>query len=505
MEALTARVVPAVQGVFMVLDLGGGRDVLQDKALVVGAFMMFGAGAASAATPCIYPLIPVVVGFFGAQGKGRRLIGLSLLFMFGVAVMFSVLGTVSALTGRMLGFQLQKPAVLWTVGGVLALAGGLTLAGTTLRLPAKVSEVVKARAGYGGAFIMGATLGVVALGCVGPFLVGLLAYVAGKGSAVSGTVLFLAFGLGVALPVVIIGNISRFLVNVPRGGAWNEWVKKLMGVLLLLMGVYFVRPILPEGMMLKLMGIVLMAGGVVSGFVGGWAAGTRTETVRKLAGAAMLLAGVGIVLVTPQEGMAAPELRHEKVEAAWAEGRTVGKGEGTQGPVEVEMTEEATRPAAEPTPSVSVPPAEKTEVSLLEHAKNPLAWPAFDWDEAKEAARDHPVMVVLRADWCPACWILEEKTLQDERVIEKLKGFEVFLADITTDKRSPALELAVAARIPGTPTMLFYVHDGRIIGDLIVSTYLPAEDMLRLLEVAEEVYYRVKKMANEGGGEKESE
>lgn len=483
----------------------GGRYVLDGKGPALGVLLMLGAGAATAATPCIYPIIPVVVGFFGAQGKGRKLIALSALFALGVAAAFSALGSVSALTGRMLGFQLQQPAVVWGVAGIIALAGILTLAGTTWRLPSKLSEVVRGRAGYGGALVMGATLGVVALPCVGPFIVGLLTYVAGKGSVASGATLFLAFGLGLAIPVVLVGNVSTYLVNLPRGGAWNAWAKKLMGVVLIVAAVYFARPVLPEGTMLRLMGLVVAAGGIVSGFVGKWAAGTRTETARRVAGVAMVVLGVGIVL-SPEGCGAGTQWRSTGPQMTSSEER-----ERTGEQKEATGAENA----AEPTPEVeaSAEPASEAAVSLetapsasklLNNPKDPHEWPAFDWEQAKEAAKEHPVMVLFSAEWCVACRELESKTLQDERVVARLRHFQPFLADVTTNERSPATELAAAVRLPGTPTMLFYVHDGRIIGDLIASGALGAEDMLRLLDMAEAVYDQVKKEADEKQVEGES-
>ena len=81
-------------------------------AYAVIAFFLF--GLALNLTPCVYPVIPITVSFFAAQGeqKRRRIFALALYYVLGIAMVFSVLGLVSALAGKQWGFLFQN---LWFV------------------------------------------------------------------------------------------------------------------------------------------------------------------------------------------------------------------------------------------------------------------------------------------------------------------------------------------------------------------------------------------------------
>ncbi|MFP3870984.1 MAG: protein-disulfide reductase DsbD domain-containing protein [Syntrophobacteria bacterium] len=101
----------------MVARLVGERGMLLALAVV------FVLGLGLNLTPCVYPMIPITVGYFGQQagGRGRRTVLMALSYQLGIVVTYSALGTAAALTGRLLGSVLQSPAVLAGVAGVMRL------------------------------------------------------------------------------------------------------------------------------------------------------------------------------------------------------------------------------------------------------------------------------------------------------------------------------------------------------------------------------------------------
>src|SRR5512141_460917 len=148
------------------------------------------AGLAVSLTPCVYPMIAVTVSIFGATEARTRWhgAGLSASFVFGIMTMFVPLGMAAGLTGSMMSGWLANP---WVIGGVSAffLAMAASLFGAfELALPASLQNRMSEIGGVGhrGAFLLGLVCGLVATPCTGPFLTGMLAWIAHTGSATSG-------------------------------------------------------------------------------------------------------------------------------------------------------------------------------------------------------------------------------------------------------------------------------------------------------------------------------
>ena len=142
---------------------------------------IFAGGIALNLTPCIYPLIPITVSYFGGQGSQdqRKLVIHGACYIGGLVITNSVLGVIAALTGGMLGSLLQHPLVLALVAAVLILFASSLFGFWEIRLPYSLSRIAsKTYSGYFGSLFMGMTLGVVASACIGPFILGLLTWVA---------------------------------------------------------------------------------------------------------------------------------------------------------------------------------------------------------------------------------------------------------------------------------------------------------------------------------------
>ena len=144
-------------------------------------------------TPCVYPLIPITVSYFGGrEGKtGGKTIIHGILYVAGLAFTNSLLGLAAALSGDMLGSILQNPVVLMFVAGVLVALALSFFGFWEFRIPSAMTRLAsKNFGGYFGTFFMGMTLGIVAAPCLGPFILGLLTYVGQKGDLFLGFLYF---------------------------------------------------------------------------------------------------------------------------------------------------------------------------------------------------------------------------------------------------------------------------------------------------------------------------
>jgi thioredoxin:protein disulfide reductase len=242
----------------------------QGWALIWTLLSVFVGGLALNLTPCIYPLIPITVSYFGAsagESRGRLFIH-GLLYLLGLSVTNATLGVAAALTGGLMGAVLQNPLVLIGVAVVLVFFATSLFGFWELRLPERLTRVAsRTHAGYFGSLFMGLTLGVVAAPCLGPFLLGLLTWVAGTGSPWLGFLVFFTLSLGLGIPLVVLGLFSGSLHKLPGSGEWMVWVRKLMGWVMVGMAAYFIRPLLPKTVELLPLACVALAAGLHLGWL----------------------------------------------------------------------------------------------------------------------------------------------------------------------------------------------------------------------------------------------
>ncbi|MFH1082484.1 MAG: cytochrome c biogenesis protein CcdA [Pseudomonadota bacterium] len=239
---------------------------------------IFAGGLALNLTPCVYPLIPVTVSYFsGRSGQGRgRLIIHGACYLGGLSITNSVLGVTAALTGGLMGAMLQNPVVLAFVAFVLVFFSTSLFGLWELRLPSGLTRVAsRTYAGYFGSIFVGLTLGIVAAPCIGPFIIGLLTWVASMGSPWLGFLIFFTLSLGMGIPLFLLAMFSGQIDRLPRSGEWMLWVRKLMGWVLIGMAAYFIRPILPKTVSIFLLSTVALLAGLHLGWIDRTKAGFR--------------------------------------------------------------------------------------------------------------------------------------------------------------------------------------------------------------------------------------
>ena len=240
-------------------------NILEENGILLGLIFVFIGGLALNLTPCVYPLIPITIGFFGGQSEGstKKLIMMGILFVLGLAVTYSIIGVVTSLTGALFGALLQNPIVIIAVALIL-IALSLSMFGVyEFKLPdSLVAKAGGAKGGMYGAFFMGLTLGIVAAPCIGPFVLGLVTYVASKQDPFFGFIMFFVLALGLGTPYLFLAIFSGKIKNLPRAGEWMQGVEHIFGLILVGMAIYFLLPLLPDEVVGYILPVYMILAGV---------------------------------------------------------------------------------------------------------------------------------------------------------------------------------------------------------------------------------------------------
>jgi len=222
-------------------NAGGRLEEIRNASLGWQLVMVFIGGLLLNLTPCVYPMIPITVGYFGAQSEGRlsKTFVLALFYVLGLALVYSLLGMFAAMTGGLFGSLMQSPWVVGSVAIVMFLFALSMMGLFTIQPPQALMSRSGAKKGALGALTMGALLGIVAAPCVGPVVLALLTYVGSKQDAALGFLLFFVLSLGLGLPYLLLGTFSGSIKSMPRSGPWLERSKKFFAVPIMLAALYY--------------------------------------------------------------------------------------------------------------------------------------------------------------------------------------------------------------------------------------------------------------------------
>ncbi|HEY0840210.1 MAG TPA: cytochrome c biogenesis protein CcdA [Vulgatibacter sp.] len=375
-------------------------------------------GVLTSLTPCVYPLIPITLGVFGARQAQSRLRSLSLVsaYVLGMAVMFSGLGFAAASSGKAFGTILANQWVVVGLAAFFVVMAASMFGAFDIALPQGLAQRLNrvGGTGFGGAIAMGLVAGVIAAPCTGPVLASLLTIVASSGQPLFGLVLLFVYALGVGLPFFLLGGFS---VALPKSGPWMESVKSVFGVALLAMALVYLRDAFPwvrevfgvsESNLV--VGAVAVAVGVLVGAIHLSFHGGLPVQARKAFGVALVVAGILFRLGVPHGD--AVEWTHD-----------------------------------------------------------------YDGALAQAQAEGKPVIIDFYADWCAACKELDKFTYTDPAVMEEAGRFVTVKVDGTVeDERIQTLYDRYG--IQGLPTVVFLDGKGQALPDPRITGFLEAPKFL---------------------------
>ena len=380
-----------------------------------GLFLLLGLGLAL--TPCMLPMYPILSAIILGRGALplRRAFLLSLAYVQGMALTYTLLGLAVASMGASLQAWLQQPLVL-VIFSLLFIALAAAMFGAfSLQLPPRWQHALHQLAGaqssgsLPGVFVMGAISALVCSPCTTAPLSGALLYVAQSGDRALGAVVLYALALGMGIPLLLLGTLGpRWL---PRRGLWMQRVKVLFGFILLAVPVLLLARILPEPLIRAAWSVLIM---LTLGYL--LLALCPISRLRRLA-----------LLLLPLLAI-----------ASWF----------------------WLAPSAHQTlPFV--------EVKNLQELEQQLAM-------AREQGQ--PVMLDLYADWCVACKQFEEQTFSDPQVQQRLLRYHLLRVDVT-DPLPPQRELLETLKVSGLPAILFFGEAEQPLAR--VDGFLPPEMFLR--------------------------
>ena len=414
--------------------LGAGR-------LGAGALLVFLGGLLTALTPCVYPLIPITVGVFGARpgvGRGKAVL-LTSSYVVGMGVVFAALGVAAARTGAAFGQVLGHPAVAIGLAVFLLVLAASMFGAFEIALPQGLALKLNSVGGAGlaGAFLMGSVAGFLAAPCTGPVLTGLLTFVATTRSTALGASLLFVYALGIGVPFFLIGV---FAVQLPKSGAWMDWVKSALGILLVALAATYVRDAFPA-----LRAAAASAARSFGAHGGVWLAaglaalGILLGAIHRNFGTSprdAMFKGVGVALVAGAVllRLSALNVGVESTGLVW---NLRYAGEGTApGPVDAAL--------------------------------------------ARARAEHKPVMIDFFAEWCAACKELDRETYVAPAVVEEASRFVRIKVD-GTNAQDPLDTLYARFGVNGLPTVAFVSSEGKVLDDPRLTGFLGPEKFTEML------------------------
>ncbi|WP_367971405.1 protein-disulfide reductase DsbD [Vibrio scophthalmi] len=406
-------------------------DKLADNWWTPVLFLALGVGLAF--TPCVLPMYPILTSIVLGSGKlsHRRALGLSFIYVQGMALTYTLLGLVVASAGMQFQAAMQHPYVLIGLS-ILFVALALSMFGAyTLQLPSSVQTWLnglsnKQQGGNSlGVFAMGAISGLVCSPCTTAPLSGALLYVAQSGDLLTGAVALYALAMGMGIPLMLAAVFGNKLL--PKAGGWMDTVKILFGFILLAAPLFLLERILPE---LWATGLWSLLGIVAFGWLyhiknklpfGGWKQST-----------------IGIIAVLGLFASAQPLLNY------WFNPQHQTQSQNV----------------------------EFIRISNTSELEQQLA-------AAKQAGK--PVMLDFYADWCVACKEFEKYTFHDAQVADKLQNFVLLQADVTNNQMQD-IELLKKMQVLGLPTIEFWDANGEHINHARITGFMAAEPFIAHLD-----------------------
>jgi len=221
---------------------------LYDESILANVLLFFIGGLLLGFTPCVFPMIPILTGLIVGQGSNinsRQAFMLSFTYVVSMALAYSVLGIIVALSGANIQASLQSPIVIYLFATLFIILSLAMLGIFSIEMPSKVKNFLivksnKAEAGnYLGVGIMGILSALIVGPCVTAPLIGALIYIASSGDVILGGLALFAMGLGMGTPLLVLGTSASKLMK--KIGIYLPLINKLFGILFLVVAIWLLE------------------------------------------------------------------------------------------------------------------------------------------------------------------------------------------------------------------------------------------------------------------------
>ncbi|MPV86329.1 protein-disulfide reductase DsbD [Ostreibacterium oceani] len=406
--------------------IGASRYFLADtlkQQVVLGVVLLFVAGLALAFTPCVLPMLPILMGIITNQRQvTRKKAGiLAFAYALGVAVMMAVFGLIVAATGINLQIIFQQPIWLLLFAG-LFIAMGLAMLGVfSITTPGIIQQRVIGwqqrlqNANVFSLFIIGALSTLIVGPCVAPPLIAILAFISVTNDSGLGALYLFSLGMGMSLPLVAFATVMPVI---PKTGALSRLITRLFALLMFGVAIWLMSRLLSGGVALAVWGVYLLVVATVL-----WHHGLSRVWINYATNAiAVGVAAIGVV---------------------WLIGGLMGNSHPLK-------------------PLTKLHYPEFVYVNSMDDLMQQLVTVSGDIDKdasnassVSTSSASGLVMLDFYADWCVACQEIEHITLTDPIVHEALDGVTLLKLDIT--QTTPAhREMMRQLHLIGPPAMLFF-------------------------------------------------
>ena len=414
--------------------------------LIIIGFFSF--GLLLALTPCVLPMIPILSGIIVGDKKVHHhatsrlhAFNLSLAYVFGMSLSYTLAGIAAGLSGQLLSSALQSPWMLGITAIIFVFLSFSMFGFYELRLPGSVeNRMVNVANGikggqFIGVFTMGALSALIVSPCVAAPLAGALIYISQTHDVLLGGIALFALSIGMGVPLLLIGASAGHVL--PKAGIWMTTVRNFFGVLMLGVAIYMIAPVIPLSLQMLLWAALLIIPAIYLHALDPLP--TDSSAISRL------LKGIGIMLLALGVTM------------------IIGAASGAKS---------AWQPLGGLTAQKTNQPNSALSFKRI-HSISEL-------DAIIENAKGKVVMLDFYADWCVACKELEEFTFSDPAVKQALKDVVLIQADVTTN--SPE-EVALLNRFKlfGPPGIIFFNKSGKEITPLKVVGYQAPEDFMKVL------------------------
>ncbi len=426
-------------------NAGALAGALQDRFwLTLGLFFLSGLGLAF--TPCVFPMIPIlsalIVGQKDHPGRARAFF-LSLAYVLGMALTYTLAGVLAALTGAYFQAFFQSPWVLAAFAGIFVLLALSMFGFYELQMPSSIQSRLSTvgRGGHlVGSFIMGVLSALIVGPCVAAPLAGGLLFISQTGNVLLGALSLFVLSLGMGIPLLIIGTSAGHLL--PRAGPWMDATKAVFGVLMLGVAIWLLARILPGSISLLLWSALAVVSAVylralepLGPDARGW------HYLRK--GIAVLVLAYGLIA-----GYGALTGHSDPLEP-------LGKGTA----------------AAAASSNAQVAANDAAHFTVV---KSPQAL-----DSALAAAQGKPVLIDYWAQWCIECTRMDKVTFSDPKVRAALAGDVLIRVDVTADNAA-SKALLERFHLVGPPAFIRLDAHGHVVK--VQEGYLGPDAFLRWLK-----------------------